>query len=294
VSASHRTSAPIAALLDRGQRAVEQVREARATCVELTARARALHDRLADLQSPAHASAWSASRVPDERPAAQGPDLAMLAHDLRSPLAAILNWTEVLRAASGSRVHVERAIEAMQSSGLEALKMLERLLDDVSPGGQRRMQRVQVADVTGRIVRSLAVFADQRGATITLTVAPDAPDLRVDPVLFGRVVRNLLENAIRHATEGGTIRVCVEPFGEHLRLTIDDDGAGIAPADLPYLFQPFWTRTGTSGAGVRRGLGLASVRHIIESLGGTVRADSPGVGRGATFTVTLPCTAEPS
>lgn len=275
-------------LLDRCERAVIAGRQVRATCVELSARTRELLERRAAIDEGTMRCTRAAE---DEEPRrAPLPDLALLAHDLRSPLAAILNWTEVLRATRGAGGALERAVDAMQASGLEALKLLERLLDDVGPGGNRKSApRAPLPDVVARVVQSLDVFAEQRGVAVSTTTAPDAAALRADPVLFGRIVRNLLENALRHTPFGGHVWVTLERADDLARLTIADDGMGIRAADLPRVFQPFWTRAGTQAAGVRRGLGLASVRQVVERHGGSVRVESAGPGRGTTFVVLMPC-----
>ena len=126
-----------------------------------------------------------------------------------------------------------------------------------------------------------------------LTVAPDPATVRGDALRLGQVVTNLVGNAVKFTPAGGDITVRLERVGNDACLTVRDTGFGIDPDLLPHIFDRF--RQADAGGSRRQaglGLGLAIVRNLVELHGGTVRVESDGPGRGATFTVTLPLAAE--
>ena len=119
-------------------------------------------------------------------------------------------------------------------------------------------------------------------------VVTDVPDIDADPERIGQVLGNLLDNALRHTPPGGQVSVTLDPDPAGIRITIADDGEGIAAAHLPHLFERFYRADpardrGRGGSGI----GLTIVRTLVHAHGGRVTADSDGPGTGATFTVTL-------
>jgi len=154
------------------------------------------------------------------------------------------------------------------------------------------VRRVAVDPVVHAAVDSLRPAADAKGVRLDAVVDADAAMVSGDPERLQQVVWNLVSNAIRFTSRGGRVEIRLGQDGEHVRLVVTDDGAGIDSAMLPRLFDRFWQADSSmTRAHGGLGLGLAIVRHLVELHGGTVRAHSEGEGHGATFTVTLPALA---
>jgi two-component system phosphate regulon sensor histidine kinase PhoR len=138
------------------------------------------------------------------------------------------------------------------------------------------------------VVGELSPLVDSRGTTVTVTIDESARRLTTDPARLQDVVRNLLENAITYAPEDGRVQVSARAADRAVVIEVADDGPGIPPADLERVFERFYrvdkSRARNPGG---TGIGLAIVKHLVELLGGSVRASNARDG-GAVFTVTLP------
>ncbi|MGH7895118.1 MAG: ATP-binding response regulator, partial [Candidatus Binatia bacterium] len=148
---------------------------------------------------------------------------------------------------------------------------------------------IAVEPVIRAAIDSLRPAAEAKG--VHLDAGPEAETAMIsgDPDRLQQVVWNLVSNAIKFTPHGGRVEVRSARVGEHVRLTVGDTGIGIAPSMLPRLFERFWQAdSSTTRAHGGLGLGLAIVRHLVELHGGTVRAESEGEERGATFTVAVP------
>ncbi len=221
--------------------------------------------------------------------------LATLSHELRSPLNAILGWSHVLLTDKPDPPTRVRATEAIARNAEAQRKLIGDILD---------VSRI----ITGKLrlnlseVDLLNVLDD---ALVTVRPAADGKRIRIDcvapkatPRVFGdrdrlqQVLWNLLANAVKFTPSGGTITVEIGAVESRIEIRIADTGDGIPREFLPRVFDRF---AQADGAPTRKhgglGLGLAIVRHLVELHGGTVRADSDGEGRGATFTVQLPVRA---
>jgi signal transduction histidine kinase len=223
--------------------------------------------------------------------------LAILSHELRTPLMPILTWASLLRERALDAATVERGLAAIERNAKLQTRIVEDLLD-VSRAitGKLRLtiQPVALDAVIRGAIDSLRPAADAKGIALDAPPAPEAGFVSGDADRLQQVVWNLLANAIKFTPRGGRVEVRVARAGDHVRLTVRDDGAGIDPALLPRLFERFWQADSSSTrAHGGLGLGLAVVRHLVELHGGTVRADSGGAGQGATFTVMLPAMALP-
>ena len=151
---------------------------------------------------------------------------------------------------------------------------------------------VHVPDAVRAAIDTVAPAIDAKGIHLDLQIEPGIGPILADPDRVQQIVWNLLSNAIKFTPDEGTIRVSVAQAGEGVEIVVSDSGIGIHPEFLPYVFERFRQ----ADAGTRRrygglGLGLAIVRHLVELHGGSVRAESAGEGRGATFRVTLPARA---
>ncbi len=244
--------------------------------------------RLYEREQRARAEAEAASRLKDEF-------LATLSHELRTPLTAIIGWVRILRTARWDDLPVERALEVIDRNASAQARLVEDLLD-VSRivRGKLRLEtrRVEPAAVIRAAIDAVHPAAEARGIAVEAALDAGAGPVLGDPDRLQQVMWNLLSNAVKFTERGGRVRVGLERADGRIAITVADTGQGI-PADvLPFIFDRFRQADSSSTrAQGGLGLGLALVRHLVELHGGAVRAESPGPGRGATFTVTLPAVA---
>ncbi len=196
-----------------------------------------------------------------------------------------------------------RVDQAMQTRGLETIernaKSQAQLVEDILDvsrviTGKLRLNiaPVDAASVVNAAIDSVQLAADSKGIQLEVTVDTSARRIAGDAGRLQQVVWNLLSNAIKFTPAGGRVAVRLERADTNAQLKVSDTGCGISAEFLPFVFDRFRQADGTS---TRRhgglGLGLAIVRHLVELHGGTVSADSPGAGGGATFTIKLPLAA---
>jgi PAS domain S-box-containing protein len=223
--------------------------------------------------------------------------LALLSHELRNPLAPILNGVALLgRARLGPEAERARVVVERQA------RHLARLVDDLLDltrvtRGKIELERelLDVCDLLRRAAEDHRDTFAQRGIALHLEL-PDAPLwIDADPTRVAQAVGNLLQNASRFTHDGGTTMLSARRAGDAAELAVRDDGIGIEPELLGRLFEPFVQaeRTLARSAG-GLGLGLALVKGLVELHGGSVRARSDGHGRGATFELTFPAAPEPA
>jgi signal transduction histidine kinase len=243
-------------------------------------------ERLLESERAARSAAERASRVKDEF-------LTVLSHELRTPLTAILGWASMLRAGRVDAGRAAWAAEIIERNARAEAKLVDDLLDVSSiAAGKVRIdaRRVEPAEILQAAVDSFRPAAEAKRVRLEVACDRRAGPILADPGRIPQVVGNLLSNAIKFTPEGGCVCVTLCRAGSCAEIVVRDTGEGIAPDFLPHVFEPFcqadssWTRR---HGGL--GLGLALVRHLVELHGGTVRAQSDGEGRGATFIVTLPC-----
>jgi PAS domain S-box-containing protein len=255
--------------------------------LDITEQKRAEQERAELLlrEQAARAEAQAATRAKDEF-------LAVLSHELRTPLQSMLGWTQMLRAPGVDMRRVQKGLETIERNVKLQAQLIEDLLD-VSRivAGKLRVahERVDLANVVASAIASAKVAADAKHIRVDATLAPLGGDVLGDPDRLQQVVSNLLANAVKFTPNGGSIRVALSREGTEARIVVKDTGRGISAELLPYVFDRFRQAESTtvrSHGGL--GLGLTIVRHLVELHGGTVKAESPGEGRGATFTVTLP------
>jgi PAS domain S-box-containing protein len=218
--------------------------------------------------------------------------LAMLAHELRNPLAPIRNATALLLRKIAPADPVRPAAEMIERQGRHLSRLVDELLDvsRVTRGKIRLdVQTVDLATAVRNGVEAALPSMDRRRQGLELRLPPPGTFLQVDLVRFAQVIANLLDNASKFSPEG--VPVCMEASldGDWVVIRVTDQGDGIAPELLPGVFDLFTQAQGTldrSTGGL--GIGLALVKALVEQHGGTVEAASDGLGRGATFTVRLP------
>ena len=221
--------------------------------------------------------------------------LATLSHELRTPLTSILGYTRLLRGPSLAGEAAARALAVIERNALTQVEIVNDLLDvsGIVLGTFRlERQRVDLAALVAAEIEAARTGAITAGLTLTAELATTPVTVEADTPRLRQTVRHLLANAIKFTPAGGHVHVGLGLDSGHARLDVRDTGIGIEPALLPQIFDRF--RQGDSSltrAYGGLGVGLALVRHIVEGHGGTVTAESPGAGRGTTFTVHLPLAA---
>lgn len=229
-----------------------------------------------------------ANRVKDEF-------LATMSHELRTPLTSILGWARLLDSNQLSEKDRERAIHVIQRSAEAQSKLIEDLLDvsRIITGKLKiDFQPASFAAITDNAINSMRPAADAKQLQLETAIDPAAGPILGDPARLQQVVTNLLSNAIKFTPEGGRIEVRLDRTGTTVRLQVKDTGIGIAPENLPHIFERF-RQVDSSTARVHGGLGLglAIVDYLVRQQGGTVSAESEGAGKGATFQVEFPLTS---
>ena len=219
--------------------------------------------------------------------------LAMLSHELRNPLAPIVNAVQLLRLQRGSEGEIERQARTIIERQVGQLKHLVDDLLEVSRittgRVQLRQKRVTVNGVVDRAVETARPLIQQRQHELTVSLPPKPVWLYADAARLEQVVVNLLTNAAKYTNDGGHIWLTVQQEGEAAVLRVRDTGVGIVPELLPRIFDLFTQAERSldrSEGGL--GIGLSLVQRLVELHGGEVSAQSPGLGQGAVFTVALP------
>ena len=248
-------------------------------------RSEAERARLFESESAARSRAESAVKARDEF-------LAMVSHELRTPLAALLMWTEVLRSPRLDEQGHARAVKTLGACARAQSRLIEDLLDLArGQSGKLGIERrpLELETVVRAAAEMLAPLADQKGVRLRLAITTPTGPVSGDAGRLQQVVVNLLSNGIEWSPAGAEIVVGLEPVSGAFLLTVEDQGAGISPAFLPEVFEPFRQEgPGETRARGGLGLGLAIVRALVELHGGSVRAESEGENRGARFSVLLP------
>jgi signal transduction histidine kinase len=218
--------------------------------------------------------------------------LAMISHELRSPLAAIQNALRLLSGKVGEGLAPQRA-QALIERQVRRMTLLVDDLLDVSRVTHGRMhlrcERIDIRVVVSNAIETLESDINERNHHLT-TAVPDGPVwLQADPMRLEQVFVNLLANASRYTDAGGKLAVWVHTRDDQAVIRIRDTGIGIAPEALPHIFDLF--RQADAAAAYSKsglGVGLALVRNLVEVHGGSVTAASAGIGQGSEFTVRLP------
>ncbi len=233
--------------------------------------------------------AQSASSAKDEF-------LATLSHELRTPLTAILGWSRLLQMQPGRPEDINMALASIERSARSQAALIEDILDvsRIITGKMKLNTRtVDLRDAVREAVDSLKPAAAAKNIVIDVE-APETLLLSADPNRLQQIIWNLLANSVKFSSAGTRIRVDARPVRDDVVLRVADEGRGIESAFLPFVFDRFRQADSTSTrefGGL--GIGLSVVKLLVELHGGSVRAESAGVGRGATFIVTFPISFVP-
>jgi signal transduction histidine kinase len=248
----------------------------------------ALHIPLSGDYARLYLDAKETNRLKDEF-------LALTAHELRTPLMAVLGWTRILRSRKLNETAVSRALDAIERNAQAQAQLIEDLLDLArATSGKLRLdiRPVDPAAVIEAAVNTVLPAAEAKGIKLQTAVDLRGEIVQGDAGRLQQVLWNLLSNAVKFTPRGGRVTVRLEREGARVAIIVSDTGRGISPGVLPYLFDRFRQAEGASKrAGGGLGLGLALAHELVRLHGGTIRAQSAGEGRGAVFTVALPLRA---
>jgi signal transduction histidine kinase len=219
--------------------------------------------------------------------------LAVLSHELRSPLSAIITNLSVLRHLGGPDERARHTREAIDRQVNHLSRMVDDLLDMRKiVTGVVALER-QPCDLASVVAGCLATFNEaSRFKQHTLSVDAEPVWVNGDAMRLQQIMNNLLSNAVKYTPAGGSIHVSVQREGGDAVLRVRDTGIGISPDLAPRMFELFVQGDPSVRSGL--GVGLAIVRRLVEGHGGTVEASSAGPRKGSTFTVRLPCIPAPS
>ncbi len=213
-----------------------------------------------------------------------------LAHELRTPIATIGALVE------GIEDGVVKSDVKSWKTIREQLQRLNRLSVDVRDVSNSHDQTLSVFKISvdpceiGRsAIAAWAMRFENKGVLLELHVLGEVPQIKADPLRIGQVLSNLLENSLRHTSKAGKVQLVIESVSSGVSFSVQDDGEGILPGQLPYVFDRLYRgdmarHSGDSGSG----LGLTIARSIAKSHSGTLTATSGGSSRGSTFTLTIP------
>jgi signal transduction histidine kinase/CHASE1-domain containing sensor protein/ActR/RegA family two-component response regulator len=241
--------------------------------------------RLLELERSAREAAEESNRLKDEF-------LATVSHELRTPLTAILGWSRLLEDGSLDDSSAQQAIETIWRNAKAQAQIVDDILDVsriITGNLSLDLHPVEVAPVVSNAINVVRPTADAKGIKIETYFDGTHSLISGDENRLQQVVWNLLSNAVKFTNSGGRVCVKVLQLGGAVEVSVSDTGEGIRKEFLPYVFDRFRQADSTTTrhhGGL--GLGLAIARHLVEIHGGTIRADSVGEGRGATFTIRLP------
>lgn len=284
-----------APLVSRGGRNLGLIRVADKDDGDFTDNDEAILEQLAHVASIAieNARLNSELREQDRR---KDEFLALLAHELRNPLAPLRNGLQVLRLAGADPETIAQTRAMMERQMVHMVRLIDDLLD-VSRISRNKMElrrsRVLFADVVSSAVETARPAIEAAGHELTLALPPQPVYLDADLTRLAQVFGNLLTNSAKYTPRGGYIRLSALVQGKEIVASVHDNGIGIPAESLRSIFDMFSQvdrsiERSTGGLGI----GLALVRGLVEMHGGSVAAESPGAGKGSTFTVRLPVLEE--
>ncbi|BAU15421.1 PAS/PAC Sensor Hybrid histidine kinase [Leptolyngbya sp. NIES-3755] len=241
--------------------------------------------RVIQLEQAARAEAEQANRLKDEF-------LAVLSHELRSPLNPILGWSKLLQTKRLSEARSQEALVTIERNARLQAQLIEDLLDvsrifrDKLP---LKLFPVKLEFIVSAALETVRLTADGKAIQIETIVSPNVGQVLGDSARLQQVVWNLLSNAVKFTPERGRVTIRLDRIGSEIQLQVIDTGKGIKPEFLPYVFEYFRQEDGSTTRNFGGlGLGLALVHHIVDQHGGRVWAESAGEGQGATFIMRLP------
>jgi PAS domain S-box-containing protein len=272
----------------------ENIAHALVSVTDITDRKRAEveRERLYEQERAARAEAERMRAVAEAANRSKDEFLTMVSHELRSPLNIVLGYTHLMRSSPNDGEFVTQAATIIERNAKAQLQIVEDLLDSARVITGRLRLEAQPTDLKPAIEAALGAIrpaVESKGVELIAHFDAEPEIVLGDADRLQQIVWNLLSNAVKFTPEGGRVELRVESDAERVRVIISDNGEGIEPEFLPFVFDRFRQ----ADSSVRRrfgglGLGLSLVKQLTELHGGTISATSDGAGRGATFIVTLP------
>jgi len=223
--------------------------------------------------------------------------IANVSHDLRMPLVAMRGYLELLASRGDALAADER--RGYVAIALRQCEQLGRLVDELSElarldsrGVTLAREHFAVAELASDVVRKFALAAKRQGVALAASAADGVPHVDADLGLIERVLDNLIDNALQHTPAGGSVRIAVAGEGDSVCVRVSDSGAGIAPADLPHVFERHWRGNAAARRSGAAGLGLAIAQRIVALHRGRIAVESE-LGRGSCFSFSLPAAPMP-
>ncbi len=248
-------------------------------------RAEAERERLLESERQARETAERANHSKDEF-------IALVSHELRSPLNAMLGWTRILQKKQADEKTTDYALDVIVRNARSQSRLIEDLLDIARIGGGKlrlEMRPTEIVPIIKAALESIKPTADVKNIGIVESLDTTANFISGDDDRLRQIVENLLSNAVKFTPEGGKIEITLKREGFQAQITVSDSGQGISAEFLPQIFERFKQADAST---TRRhgglGIGLSLARDLVELHGGTISAQSDGDGTGSTFIVTLP------
>jgi len=216
--------------------------------------------------------------------------IAILAHELRNPLATIMSTLEVLQMGEQTPDNA-RMIEGAQVQTSKMRRILEDQLDVARIAQNKFKLKKEYIEINGLIrdnMEFLYGLAKGHDHHLSISLLQEDVWLAVDPTRLEQIITNLIDNATKYTHRGGHIALSLSVIGDSLEIRVEDNGVGIKPDEIKYVFESFQQSTSNILKHAGLGLGLSITRQLVEMHGGTIRAESAGEGKGATFIVRLP------
>jgi PAS domain S-box-containing protein len=219
--------------------------------------------------------------------------LATLSHELRTPLTAILSWAQLLKTGKIDAVKTKMGLQAIEDSALSQNQLISDLLDISRINAGKisvEMQIIELTELVRKVMDTFRVSVEKKSIQLVDQLGSSAVYMQADPGRLRQVIWNLLSNAIKFTATGGTVELTVNIDRNEERnivqISIRDTGKGIPAKFLPHIFELF-TQADSSSVRIHGGLGigLSLVHSLLQLQGGSIQAESPGEGRGSTFTV---------
>jgi signal transduction histidine kinase/DNA-binding response OmpR family regulator len=226
-----------------------------------------------------------ASRLKDEF-------LATVSHELRTPLNAIIGWGQILQAKNLGEKEKDSALETIYRNAKSQAQLINDLLDTsrlITGNLRLNLSPTPVVPVIEAALDVVRPAAEAKGITFSIAYNAKAETITCDPQRLQQMIWNLLTNAVKFTPAGGHVKVALEQTSDKIQIVVSDTGQGISAEFLPFVFDRF-RQADSSSTRVHDGLGLglAIVRHLAELHGGSIGVASGGLGKGSTFTITLP------
>ena len=217
--------------------------------------------------------------------------LAIISHELRIPISAILGWAELLDRQQIDHAGLATAVEVIRRNALVQVRLIDELADYSSITANKLALTIRVVSLSQIIkaaAEALAPTARKKQIHVEARFGLSPSEMDGDPTRLLQVFSNLFSNAIKFTPSGGSVIATLGSSGDYHTVTVSDTGDGISAEFLPFVFDRYRQADRTASGRGGLGLGLTIARHIVELHGGTIKAESAGKGKGSDFIIQLP------